>query len=248
MVAEGEGLKYQWKVSSNGGASFSNTSAAGAKTATLTISVTSEAVGGRQYYCLITDAEGNTLDTDIITVNLKKDPIVITTQPTDVNDAEVGQKYKVSVVAEGEGLKYQWKVSTDGGVNFSNTSAAGNKTATLTVSVTSSAVDGRQFYCEITDAEGNTLNSDVIAVHLVLTDGTFTYAMNESGDGMVVTKYLLNETSAVVPEKFNGMTVTEIGEEAFMSKTNLVSIDLPDTITVIRARAFKNCTSLSDMH
>ena len=38
-----------------------------------------------------------------------------------------------------------------------------------------------------------------------------------------------------------------IGEEPFMGNATLVSIDLPDSITAIRARAFKNCTSLSQM-
>ena len=41
--------------------------------------------------------------------------------------------------------------------------------------------------------------------------------------------------------------VCDIGEEAFMNNTTLTSIKLPGTITIIRARAFKGCTSLSEM-
>ena len=64
----------------------------------------------------------------------------------------------------------------------------------------------------------------------------------------LVKSYAGSATSLTIPDKIEGMTVTEIGEEAFMDNKKLVSIDLPDTITVIRARAFKNCSNLSDMH
>ena len=42
-------------------------------------------------------------------------------------------------------------------------------------------------------------------------------------------------------------TVKEIGEEAFLNKS-ITSITLPNTITVIRARAFKGCNSLASMN
>ena len=63
-----------------------------------------------------------------------------------------------------------------------------------------------------------------------------------------VVSYSGTASSLIIPETVEGMTVVEIGVEAFMDNKSLVSIDLPDTITVIRARAFKGCTSLSDMH
>ena len=51
----------------------------------------------------------------------------------------------------------------------------------------------------------------------------------------------------VILGEVNGMAVTEIGEEAFMNKDFIVSIDLPNSIIAIRARAFKGCTSLREM-
>ena len=43
-------------------------------------------------------------------------------------------------------------------------------------------------------------------------------------------------------------TVIEVGESAFEGNTTLTSIDLPDTIQVIRRRAFANCTALANMN
>ena len=62
-----------------------------------------------------------------------------------------------------------------------------------------------------------------------------------------VKSYAGSVSSLVIPTVVEGLTVTEIGEEAFMGNTTLTSIDLPNSITVIRARAFKNCTNLSSM-
>ena len=59
-------------------------------------------------------------------------------------------------------------------------------------------------------------------------------------------------TSITIPASVNHndvlYNVTEIGEEAFMDNISLMSIDLTNClITVIRARAFKNCTNLSSV-
>ena len=172
---------------------------------------------------------------------------MITKQPDDVNDAEIGQKYQISVIAEGESLSYRWKISTDGGQTFVNTGAKGYATPNLTITV-SDKYDGYQYYCMITDANGNTLSSDIATVHLQLTDGVFTYQLNETANGMIVTHYLPDDaTSAIVPETFNEFPVVKIGDSAFENKTSLVSVDLPDTIIVIGRRAFAGCTNLSQM-
>ena len=64
---------------------------------------------------------------------------------------------------------------------------------------------------------------------------------------MVVVGYEGTNSSFVVKAEVNGVAVTKIGESAFEGNTNLVSIDLPDTITVIGKRAFANCSNLSKM-
>jgi hypothetical protein len=69
------------------------------------------------------------------------------------------------------------------------------------------------------------------------------------GDGTVEVKsYDGSAASVTIPQTVEGYTVTAIGEGAFEGNTALVSIDLPDTIEVIGARAFKNCTSLTTMN
>ena len=83
-----------------------------------------------------------------------------------------------------------------------------------------------------------------IDVSIILNDVTYEPLTDTT---CAVISYSGSANSLVIPGTVNGMTVTEIGEEAFMDNKYLVSIDLPDTITVIRARAFKNCSNLSEM-
>ena len=167
--AEGENLKYRWKVSTNGGARWSNTSAPGYNTDTLSITVAAKN-DGYQYYCIITDQNGMTVNSSVATIHIAEEPanvLTIQTQPVDIPDAVIGQTYDISVVATGEDLSYRWKVSTNGGARWSNTSAPGYNTDTLTITV-AAKYDGYKYYCHIVDGDGNTLDTIVITVTLAV--------------------------------------------------------------------------------
>ncbi len=100
-------------------------------------------------------------------------------------------------------------------------------------------IDGTWQYSDYSDEVTIEVSNNIII------DGV-TYAPITTSTCAVVA-YEGTASSLVIPETVEGMTVVEIGVEAFMDNKSLVSIDLPDTITVIRARAFKGCTSLSNM-
>lgn len=81
--------------------------------------------------------------------------LAITTQPADVT-ASNGDTVYYSVVAEGEGLTYQWQFCKTG---WENTTMEGATTDTLTVGATT-ARNGYQYRCIITDNYGNSMISD----------------------------------------------------------------------------------------
>ena len=83
-------------------------------------------------------------------------------------------------------------------------------------------------------------------------DNALTYAVNGTAQTVSVTSFHApNATTVYVPAEVsvNGQNyqVTAIGPEAFMDNTVITTADLPNSITVIGARAFKGCTSLSQM-
>jgi len=100
----------------------------------------------------------------------------------------------------------------------------------------------------ITDANENSVTTDEV---LLTISSNFIVDEVEyqilSDGSLSVVKYHGSAANVTIPEVVNEKTVKEIGEGAFEGNATLVSIDLPDTVTAIRARAFKNCTSLSEM-
>ena len=92
--------------------------------------------------------------------------------------------------------------------------------------------------CEYEGVIYNVVNSQVI-IEIIYQD--------IDSNTVRVASYSGSNSELTIPETYNGKTVVEIGSSAFENHTELTSIDLPDTITVIGARAFAGCSSLSSM-
>ncbi len=171
IKAQGEGLKYQWQVSSSNGERWGNTSLAGNKTTTLTFTVLSN-YEGRLFRCIVTDKNGNTVTSNAAKVSLGslQTELKIVKQPEDVK-AQAGNTVTFKVKAQGTGLTYQWQTSSSNGAKWGNTSLAGNKTATLSFTAPAN-YDGRLYRCIITDANGNTVTSDAAKLSFGSITGT----------------------------------------------------------------------------
>lgn len=78
------------------------------------------------------------------------------------------------------------------------------------------------------------------------------FELNEDGNSYKVTGFVgAEETEVIVPETYNGLTVTEIGDEAFYrvyADYNLEKIVLPETIIKIGNGAFDNCQKLVSLN
>ncbi len=154
VEAIGEGLTYQWWFKDTTHSKFYK-----ASVTKPTYSVTmNDTRNGRQLYCVITDAYGNAVTSDTVTIN-QFEELEIVSQPTNTV-AVNGEKATVSVEAVGEGLTYQWYFKNAGATKFSKAS-----TTTDTYSVTmSDARNGRELYCVITDEFGNTLTTETVVI------------------------------------------------------------------------------------
>ena len=158
IKVNGEGLKYQWYYSTDGGETFKKSSVTKA-----TYSTTMKADrDGRQVYCKITDKYGNKVETSVATLHIAPLP-EITTQPKTTYTKD-GEKAKLSVKAEGDGLTYAWYYSTNGGKTFKKSS--GTK-ATYSITMTEARA-GRKMYCEITDKYGQTVQTKTVTLRMTL--------------------------------------------------------------------------------
>ena len=87
--------------------------------------------------------------------------LTIVGQPQDWI-GELGEYPAISVLAQGEGLTYQWFVKNPGAANFG---AGSVKKASYSITMTA-ANDGRQVYCKVTDAYGNSVTTDIVTLSI----------------------------------------------------------------------------------
>ena len=92
------------------------------------------------------------------------DEFAITTQPTDVN-VVAGNTASFTVVASGEGLTYKWQYrkTVDGAWANTPTNFSGRTEATLSFA-TLTTMNGWQFKCQVKNADGESLYTDVVTL------------------------------------------------------------------------------------
>ena len=89
------------------------------------------------------------------------------------------------------------------------------------------------------------------------TEGIGDYGYDENGNKVPLYTYTLDEENNAtitgykgraaylhIPETVDGYTVVEIGVAAFQGKKCIEKVEIPNTVTVIEAGAFGNCTNL----
>ena len=208
----------------------------------MTIALTTEARLTHSYRCVLTDAQGNTLITDVVKVGAVE-AFEIVTQPVNAEGA-LGDTVTFTVEATGV-VSYQWQYCAVNSTKWVNW--AGQTTETMTLKLSTENRMTNSYRCLLTDAQGNTLTTDVVTVtnNKIELDGV---VYEKTDDGLVIVSYSGTEASVTIPETVEGLTVIKVGASAFEGNTTLTSIDLPDTIQVIGERAFANCTSLSTMN
>lgn len=86
--------------------------------------------------------------------------VSIIEQPVDATVA-VGSNISVSVTAIGDGLTYQWYFKNADSSSFSKSSTVTN---TYTIAMNQDARIGRQVFCTITDANGNSQSSNIVTL------------------------------------------------------------------------------------
>jgi len=134
VATNGTGPIYQWQLSTNGGSSWSNVTNSppysGATTNTLTITGATSGMSGYQYRVLITGTCTGLINTNAATITVNNSA-AITTNPTNATGC-VNAGATFNVAATGSSPSYQWQVSTDGGVTYSDLGGATSSTLSLT--------------------------------------------------------------------------------------------------------------------
>lgn len=149
VAATGSGLTYQWQLSTGGGP-FNNV--AGATNPTYTIASTTLAMNGDQYRCVVSGTCPSPVTSTAATLTVNSS-VTVTGNPSNQTICE-GTGTSFAATASGSGLSYQWQVSTDGGVNWSNVANnatySGATSPTLVLTNTPPTFNQNRYRCNIT--------------------------------------------------------------------------------------------------
>ena len=156
VTASGDGLKYEWYYKNANSKSFKKTNTFKSNFYSADMTATRN---GRQIYCKITDKYGNSIKTKTVTLHMRN-ALKITKQPVSVA-AYNGDTAKVTIAASGDKLSYTWYYKNADANSFKKTDTF--KGNSYYVDMTS-ARNGRQIYCKITDKYGTSVNTNVVTL------------------------------------------------------------------------------------
>ncbi|MFZ9387821.1 MAG: proprotein convertase P-domain-containing protein [Chitinophagaceae bacterium] len=172
VTATGTNLTYQWQVSTDGGANYSNLANgpgySGVTTPNLTILNVATTQNNYRYRCVVSGTCPPAATSNAVILTVATAP-VIGTQPANrtvcAPDAAV---FSVAVSGVPTPNIFQWQVSTTGpGGPWTNLTTGGSYTNTLTVSPTSVAQSGSLYRVIVTNSCGqsNTSNNATLTVN-----------------------------------------------------------------------------------
>ena len=166
----------QWRVSTDGGATFSplnnNSVYSGVTTTTLTVSNAAGTLNNYRYQAVFTNTiSSNTISSATTTAAFLK--VVTVSQVSDAS-VNVGQNVTFTEVSTGAADTVQWQVSTNGGVSFAallnGGQYSGVTTPTLTVSGATSSLNQNRYRAVITNTAGSlTTNAAMLTVLDIIT-------------------------------------------------------------------------------
>ncbi len=252
VKATGDGLKYQWYVKNAGASKFSKSSVT---KSTYSVEMTDK-VAGRQVYCVVTDAKGNKETSKTVTLRIKA---TIITEPK-TSYTKQGATAKATVVAKGNGLKYEWYYQNAGSTTFKKSSVT---SATYSVKMTDK-VHGRKVYCVVTDKYGKKDTSATVSlrqaativtqpVDVVVDSGeTAKVTLKAAGSGLTYTWYYKNPgaSSFKKTDSFKGnsysveMTSARSGRQVYcVVKDKFGKTAKTNTVTLTMNRGYVNVTT-----
>ena len=161
LTATGTKLTYLWQYKKAGASTWTDWSTK--TTAAITVAY-DKSRDGMSLRCKITDGNGSSVYSDVVTMTYKKaSDIVITQQPVSTS-VEANTLASFSVTATGTKLTYLWQYKKAGASTWTDWST--KTKAAITVAYDKSR-DGMSLRCVITDGAGNKIITDEAVMQYV---------------------------------------------------------------------------------
>ena len=99
-------------------------------------------------------------------------------------------------------------------------------------------------YARCSDTAGNHSSTVSRYVNNIAVNG-IVYSIFDNNTAVSVSGYIGSGGALAIPATLGGLPVKDIGASAFLNKTSLTSVVIPDSVTNISASAFYGCSSLN---
>lgn len=251
LTATGSLVNYQWQLSTDGGVTYNNLTNTGVysnvTTALMSIASTTTAMNNYRYRCLLTGActPDVTSNTVTLTVNTA---VTVTASPVNYTICE-NSNASFKVTATGTSPAYQWQVSTNGGVTYTDVTNSGvysgATTSVLSLTGVSASLNNSQYRCVVIGAAscGNvTSGSAVLFVNAAPLPFTVTGGGSYcNGSGGVPVGLSGSSGSIYYQLQLNGVNVG-----SYLAGTgnplNFGNKTTPGTYTVFASNSITGCT------
>jgi hypothetical protein len=142
-------------VSTDGGNTY--TDIAGETNSNLSFATATASMNNNKYRVVVTSTSCNTVTSNGATLSVST-PASIGTQPTNLAVCE-NSNATISANALGTSIAYQWQVSIDGGVTFTNINGANS--STLDLATVTASMNNNQYRLLVTESNCGSINSNV---------------------------------------------------------------------------------------
>ena len=134
------------------------------------------------------------------------------------------------------------------GHSYTNYADDGNATCTQDGTKTALCDNGcRATDVQVVKAHHKYENHICVGCGDILPSEGLQFALNEDGKSYSVSKGSFTETQLFIPNSYNGLPVTTIGDQAFYNCESLTSVVIGNSVTSIGDRAFYYCRSLTSV-
>jgi uncharacterized repeat protein (TIGR01451 family) len=127
VQSTGDVTSQQWELSTDGGNTF--TPIVGANSSLLSIANVTLQQNGNIYRLAVNGCRPNLVYSNAVTLTVSNQTMILS-QPANTSGC-VGSTITIQVSASGSNLQYQWQVSNDGGLNYTNIIGATSSFITL---------------------------------------------------------------------------------------------------------------------
>ena len=235
-VAADWAVSYRWQWSADGTNWMTFTNNSGTFTFTM-----AERFDGRYYRCFVSNGTKE-IESNTAHLTLATDVFEFTKNLED-KSASVGEQVVFEVEADGA-IAYRWQWSADGTNWMTFTNNSGTFTFTM-----AERFDGRYYRCFVSNGtkeiESNTAH---LILSSIFTVDEVIYRILDNTSTVAIESYDGSASTLIIPtHPKEGYTVVRVGPSAFENNSLISSISLPNTITSIGSKAFKNCINLRTM-